>query len=282
MPETLTDSEKAQLDQTIEMFEVITQSQPTDYQSLEILKEAYYKLGRDEDVKRTARNIAQAYVQLGQLSSAILEYESILQRDPDDPDAKKALEDIENQTLNRGGEDEDDESLPTSSAAPSSKGDTNFVTDGAPTGLDEGKAAMERLFVEGQIINANDFSSCWPDPGSFPPGQVVPPLIQQLAERGLMKADEAIKLLSDKAKLAYFPLGKYDVDVDLAKQFKASTCKGHCVLPFDRISKAVMVATLNPYNQQAHAELEQVAGARILYYLAPPEELIKLINGIYR
>ncbi len=39
----LTSSEEAQLAQTIEMFEVITQSQPQDYQSLEILKEAYAK-----------------------------------------------------------------------------------------------------------------------------------------------------------------------------------------------------------------------------------------------
>ena len=45
---SLTSSEEAQLAQTIEMFEVITQSQPQDYQSLEILKEAYVKLGKIE------------------------------------------------------------------------------------------------------------------------------------------------------------------------------------------------------------------------------------------
>ncbi|MDB4459214.1 hypothetical protein N9059_01430 [bacterium] len=281
MPDTLTDSEKAQLEQTIEMFEVITQSQPTDYQSLEILKEAYYKLGRNDDVKRTASNIAQAYVQLGQLSSAILEYESILQVDPDDPDAKKALEDIENQTLNRGGDDEDEVSLPTTQTSTIS---TPQAQDGSdvPQGLDEGRDAMERIFVEGRIITSPDFNSCWPDPGSYPPGQVVTPFVQTLAERGLMKADETIKILSEKTRLAYFPLAKYDIDLDLAKQFPSNTCKTWCVLPFDRISKAIMVATLNPYNQQAHAELEKVAGTRILYYLAPPEELIKLITGIYR
>ena len=71
MPAPLTASEAAQLDQTIEMFEVITQSQPLDYQSLEILKEAYSKLGREKDVVNTSKRIAQAYVQLGQLSSAI-------------------------------------------------------------------------------------------------------------------------------------------------------------------------------------------------------------------
>src|SRR5438105_8009209 len=95
MATTLNPSEEAQLTQTIEMFEVITQTQPHDYQSLEILKEAYTKLAREKDVVGTSKRIAQAYVQMGQLSSAILEYETILQRYPDDPDVQKALRQIE-------------------------------------------------------------------------------------------------------------------------------------------------------------------------------------------
>src|SRR5215510_10300918 len=100
MASTLTQSEEAQLGQTIEMFEVITESQPHDYQSLEILKEAYSKLGREKDVVRTAKRIAEAYVDMGQLSSAILEYETILQRCPDDPDVQKALKRIESKATN--------------------------------------------------------------------------------------------------------------------------------------------------------------------------------------
>src|SRR5580704_17163845 len=96
----LSPSEESQLAQTIEMFEVITQSQPQDYQSLEILKEAYSKLGREKDVIGTSKRIAQAYVQLGQLSSAILEYETVLQRFPDDPDVQAALKEIENKANN--------------------------------------------------------------------------------------------------------------------------------------------------------------------------------------
>src|SRR5881227_82926 len=95
MSSTLSPSEEAQLGQTIEMFEVITQSQPQDYQSLEILKEAYFKLGRQKDVIHTSKRIAQAYEQMGQLSSAILEYETILQRFPEDPDVQAALKQIE-------------------------------------------------------------------------------------------------------------------------------------------------------------------------------------------
>src|SRR6266478_9148939 len=100
MVSTLSTSEEAQLAQTIEMFEVITQSQPQDYQSLEILKEAYSKLGREKDVIGTSKRIAEAYVQMGQLSSAILEYETILQRFPDDPEVQKALKQIESKANN--------------------------------------------------------------------------------------------------------------------------------------------------------------------------------------
>ena len=77
------------------MFEVIVQSQPTDTQSLEILKEAYSKLGREDEVVNTSKRIAQAYLQQGQLSSAILEYETVLQRRPEDADVRAALKQIE-------------------------------------------------------------------------------------------------------------------------------------------------------------------------------------------
>src|SRR6266550_3236958 len=95
MVSTLSPNEAGQLAQTIEMFEVITQSQPQDYQSLEILKEAYSKLGREKDALSTSKRIAEAYVQMGQLSSAILEYETILQRFPDDAEVQGALQRIE-------------------------------------------------------------------------------------------------------------------------------------------------------------------------------------------
>ena len=96
----LSPAEEAQLNQTIEMFEVIVQSQPTDTQSLEILKEAYTKLGREDDLVSTSKRIATAYLQQGQLSSAILEYETVLQRRPDDKDVREALKEIESKASN--------------------------------------------------------------------------------------------------------------------------------------------------------------------------------------
>src|SRR5437868_8835650 len=141
---TLSPGEEAQLMQTIEMFEVITQSQPQDYQSLEILKEAYFKLGRQKDVINTSKRIAQAYVQLGQLSSAILEYETILQRYPDDPDVLAAMAEIESKA----------NSLTALPAAGDGdvKADTqrSKKTKATAAEVDDGREAMLKLFVEGK------------------------------------------------------------------------------------------------------------------------------------
>jgi len=92
---TPTPEEQAQILQTIEMFEVITRTQPDDYQSLEILKEAYTKLGRMEDTLRTARKLAEAYFNVGSYALAMQECEMLLGHDPNAPEVLAMLGDIE-------------------------------------------------------------------------------------------------------------------------------------------------------------------------------------------
>src|SRR2546423_763659 len=87
--------EQDQILQTIEMFEVITQSNPKDQQSLEILKEAYGKLGREKDAHSIARRLADVYFDQSQFSLALLEYEKILKQEPDSPEILARLGEIE-------------------------------------------------------------------------------------------------------------------------------------------------------------------------------------------
>ena len=111
---------------------------------------------------------------------------------------------------------------------------------------------------------------------------VVEPFIQVIADKALFVADSAVKLLCDRSRLPYLPLEKYDVDLDLARSFPADICRRWCVLPFDRMSKTVMVATANPFNKQANKELAEATTSRILWYIVPPQELVKIIRKIFR
>lgn len=276
---SLTANEEAQLQQTIEMFEVITQSQPQDYQSLEILKEAYHKLSRENEVISTSKRIAQAYVTMGQLSSAILEYESILQRCPEDADVLAALGDIENKanTLNTQA------SEPPDSTKHFTRPKSRALDSNSQTEVEDGRAMLYKIFVESKVIAQGDFELCWIKQDlSKPPGRIVEPFIQLLMDKGILPLEKSLKIISDKHRSGYLPLDRYDIDTELARSFSAETCQRWCVLPFDRMSKSVLVATANPFNKRAAQELEEATKQRFIWYLASPTDLLKALRKVIR
>jgi tetratricopeptide (TPR) repeat protein len=278
---TLNPAEEAQLKQTIEMFEVIVQSQPNDCQSLEILKEAYTKLGREPDVIRISKRIAEAYTQMGQLSSAILEYETVLQRRPNDIEVQTALRQIEDKASNSSAQ-----SAVAEPAALAPQGETARIRKKAHEAqeeIDDGRKTMRKIFVESRLISAGDFDLCWrtPDLTAAQP-DVVEPFIQVLGDKGLFLVDKSLKLLSDKSRTGFLPLERYDVDMDLLRGFPADLCRRWCVAPFDRMSKSILVATANPFNQQAAKELSEATSHRLLWYLTAPSELITTIRKAFR
>src|ERR1035437_2149425 len=284
MASTLSPSEEAQLAQTIEMFEVITQSQPHDYQSLEILKEAYSKLNREKDVMNTSKRIAQAYVQMGQLSSAILEYETILQRYPDDPDVRPALQQIARKANRFPLEPalSADTVLLTRASAEGDK-PRKAASKEAPAEIEDGRRLMHKLFVESKVITAGDFALCWSTQDlTLPPGGVMEPFIQVLSDKGILPVDKSLKILCDKSRFAFLPLNSYDIDMDLSRSFPREACQRWCVLPFDRMSKSVLVATANPFNQQAAKELGEATKNRLLWYLVPPMDLVANLRKVFR
>jgi tetratricopeptide (TPR) repeat protein len=279
---TLNPGEEAQLRQTIEMFEVITQSQPQDYQSLEILKEAYLKLNLEKDVISTSKRIAQAYVQLGQLSSAILEYETILQRHPEDRDAMEAMSQIESKANNLTApppvEMEAGPKISQTTFAKKAPGKAVPIPE-----VDDGRQTMHKFFVEAKLISTADFEACWPVPSlTNLPTKAVEPFIQNLADRQVMPLEKSLRLLADRSRLSYIPLDRYELDMDLVRTAPRHVCQRWCILPVDRMSKTVMVATANPFNKQAAVDLEETVKYRLLWYLASPTELLRILGKAYR
>lgn len=283
MTTTLNPGEESQLLQTIEMFEVITQSQPQDYQSLEILKEAYMKLAREDDVVETSRRIAQAYVHLGQLSSAILEYESILQRRPDDADVLAALGEIESKANSLSDATPALELAEPVERVQPTEASVNGKGKIVASEVDEGRGTMHKLFVDSKLISQGDFDLSWQTPNlHLPPGRPLEPFIQLLADKGTLQLEKSLRMLSEKSRLGYLPLDKYDADLDLTRSFPMESCQRWCVLPFDKMSKSVLVATANPFNRQAAKELEAATQARLLWYLAPPADIMKWLKRAFR
>ena len=142
---------------------------------------------------------------------------------------------------------------------------------------------MHKIFVESKTITAGDFDLCWRTPDlSSPPADVVEPFIYILGEKNILPMERSLKLLADKSRTAFLPLDRYDVDIDLTRGFPADVCRRWCVVPFDRMSKAILVATVNPFNQQAAKELAEATSHRLLWYLAAPVELLSNLRKAFR
>jgi tetratricopeptide (TPR) repeat protein len=277
-----TTEDESQLKQTIEMFEVIVQSQPNDCQSLEILKEAYKKLGREQDVISTSKRIAQAYMQSGQLSSAILEFETVLQQSPNDAEVLAALKSIQDTAGDMTAQPID--GLEPAALAPAANGaKAEGKARSSPQEIADGRETFLKIFVESKLISAGDFDLCWRTMDyAAPVADVTEPFIHTLSGRGIFPLEKSLKVLSDKSRLGFLPLEKYDVDIDLTRGFPAEVCRRWCILPFDRMSKAVLVATANPFNQQAAKELAQVTSFRLLWYISSPNDLILNLRKAFR
>ena len=273
MAATLTPAEQAQLRQTIDMFQVIVESTPLDYQSLEILKEAYLKLGMQQEAVNTSKKIAEAYVQLGQLSSAIMEYETILQQFPDDRSVQLALEQIESKTTSFQG---------SHSEAAESDGEAAPKSSRQEADIDDGKLAMKRLFVDSNMINITDFNHLWNTPGTGSPGKVEEPFLQLLKDKGGVDFDQSLQLILAKSRAGFIAVERYDIDMEFARGFSRDLCLKWCVLPIDRMSKSLLVATTNPFNKEAEKEIRKAADQRVIWYLASPPELVKTIRKIFR
>jgi len=274
---------------TVEMFEAITDSQPDDYQSLEILKEAYSKLGRQPDVRRVALKLAHAYRQVGQVSQAILEYEGLLQSNPDDAEARAALAELEAKTSQFRTVSEGPPLAKDSKPMPTSP--TKTVGVEAPPSSSKsrdplaGEHALVEVLIAEKILTRQSVTSLLEKlklqrEAAIKAGQPLT-LAQMLVDNQLVKQDDLFGILVAKSAKPYLPLSFYDVDRDTALLVPREICFRYCVMPFDLISRSVLVATANPFDEAAQQELQTLLDYNIFWYLSPPEEIIAALRQVH-
>lgn len=282
---SISEEEIQQLLRTVEMFEAITESQPDDYQSWEILKEAYGKLGRRDESLAASKKLAKAHVTLGQISQAILEYEGILQEYPNDPDVLKGLKELEAKTsqlaANRqpsGAPSLREDSKPTplapalaagTAAPPLSRPPPQTYEDGTKALIDV--LIAEKLLTPQAVEPLVKRLATGPANSGESPTPLV--LVQMLVEEQLVKLEDLLTVLVDRSGLPYLPLSTYDVDRDAVCLLPRDVCFEKCIVPFDLISRSVLIATANPLDTAARSQAEVMLAYNVFWYVTSAEEI---------
>ena len=282
--------EQAQILQTIEMFEVITRTQPDDYQSLEILKEAYTKLGRMDDTFRTARKLAEAYFNVGSYALAMQECEMLLGHDPNAPEVLAMLGDIESrlqaagQTLGGGLK----HGLIAKAVAGGEGGLVRLDRRELESyNLHErGEEQLAKFLIVQQIFPEETVNAALEkvqQRNKNLQGQTLAAsLLVELCGEDIDKIDQAISALLDRTKGAFIPLEYYDFDRQLARMLPDNLTLGRLCVPFDLISRTIMVACCNPFDAAGRAAVQQSLDYSVSWYLARPAAIERTLQDVYR
>ena len=293
---TLSDDENSQILQTIEMFEAITQTQPDDYQSLEILKEAYHKVGRDDDFLRVSRKLAEAYFNAGSYALAMQECDVILVKEPNAPEILAMLGEIETRLqasgkalVNKGAQ-----AGLTVNPADVSKGE-GLLIDTKGAHADGGKMAdltergddhlakfliVQQLFPEEEVLAALESVK---QLNKDLTGQALAvSLLDHLSKDKTDHLDAVLSALIDRTKFAYVPLEYYDTDRQIAPMLPEYLTLNRLFVPFDLVSRTMMVACCNPFDATGREAVQQSLDYTVAWYLARPSSIIKSLQSIYR
>lgn len=298
MSASVSSEEHEQILQTIEMFEVITQSNPNDYQSLEILKEAYWKLGKQKEALAVTRRLADTYMSMGQYSSAMLEYEGILQKEPDSQEIVALLAEVEAK-LNNTGHLHSTEAITMDFGSIIGGGDPNLITTAATRRGDDDFMPAATVHLEN---DGNDGLAKFLLQHRLVPEDVVEPALERVQKANKNLAGEALAAslldeivrsgatdmesllcgILERTKFAYIPLEIYDVDRQIVKMLPDNLTLGRLIVPFDLISRTVMIAMANPFDALGKDAVQQLFDYNIQWHLASPEALYKVLRDTYR
>jgi hypothetical protein len=107
-------------------------------------------------------------------------------------------------------------------------------------------------------------------------------LLDKICRQDTDKLDKALSGLIDRTKYAYVPLEYYDVDRQIARMLPDSLTLGRLFVPFDLISRTIMVACCNPFDAAGRDAVQQSLDYTVTWYLARPGAIIKSLQDIYR
>lgn len=302
----LSAEEHSQILQTIEMFEAITQTQPEDYQSLEILREAYTKIGRHDDALRTCRKLAEAYFNAGSYTPALHQCEMILTREPNAPEILAMLGEIEQRLQASGQAIVDKGKKDTSNLvnSPFTRNDGSLISpnvegsliDTDPTrgkGLgritnlhERGDDHLAKFLIVQQLFAEEEINAALEATKNankeLNQHALATSMLEELCKEKATQLDTVLSALIDRTKFAYVPLEYYDTDRQIAPMLPEYLTLGRLFVPFDLVSRTMMVACCNPFDSAGRDAVQQSVDYTVSWYLARPSAIVKTLQDIYR
>jgi len=107
-------------------------------------------------------------------------------------------------------------------------------------------------------------------------------LLEELCKQDADRLEVVLSALIDRTKFAYVPLEYYDTDRQIAPMLPDYLTLGRLFVPFDLVSRTMMVACCNPFDSAGREAVQQSVDYTVSWYLAKPSAIFRSLQSIYR
>jgi len=107
-------------------------------------------------------------------------------------------------------------------------------------------------------------------------------LLENLCKDNIPQMESVLSPVINRTNFAYVPLEYYDLDRQIAPMLPENLTLGRMFVPFDLVSRTMMVACCNPFDSAGREAVQQSVDYTVMWYLARPVALIRSLQSIYR
>jgi hypothetical protein len=107
-------------------------------------------------------------------------------------------------------------------------------------------------------------------------------LINEISKNSDVNLEMLLCGILDRSKFAFVPLDYYDVDRQAVRMLPENLTLGRLIVPFDLISRTVMIAMANPFDAQGKEAVQQLLDYNVQWHLAPPQAIFKILHDTYK
>jgi hypothetical protein len=106
--------------------------------------------------------------------------------------------------------------------------------------------------------------------------------LAELTKNNAQQLEAVLSALIDRTKFAFVPLEYYDTDRQIAPMLPEYLTLGRLFVPFDLVSRTIMVACCNPFDSAGRDAVQQSVDYTVSWYLARPSSIAQTLRSIYR
>jgi hypothetical protein len=254
-----------------------------------------------------ARRLADTYRELGQFSQSLLEYETLLQREPNNMEVMAAIGEVEEQ-LQKSGQSKGAKAAPADNILldfgsvhglpPVTTEGGNLVTTSQThragangsaaraTNADDGNETLAKFLVQHRLVTDDVVAAAYErvtkKNKARNPNMLSASLIDEISRRGNIELEILLSGILDRSKFAYIPLEYYEVDRSVVKMLPEDITLARLIIPFDVMSRTLMVAMANPFDAAGKETVQQLLDYNIQWHLASPQAINKVLAETYR